>query len=218
MINSQPLGFYAPAQLVRDARDHGVEVRAVDVNYSIWDCTLEREVRGPWPVVRSKNATDNGLRTTDPSAPNLRTLVPFLRLGLRMVSGLAEAAARVIERAREDDPFASIDDFARRTRLGQAVVKRLAEADAFRSIGSGRRQALWQALAQEKKPRLLPLFEKGDKSNFVSPDAVSPPAPATKLDLSPFSEPALPPMQLQEEVVADYRSAGLSLRAHPISF
>ena len=71
--------------------------------------------------------------------------------------------ARAIERAREDGPFLSIDDFARRTGLGQANIKRLAEADAFGSLGAGRRQALWQALGQEKKRREMPLFDVGDK-------------------------------------------------------
>ncbi|HEX3600022.1 MAG TPA: OB-fold nucleic acid binding domain-containing protein, partial [Lacipirellulaceae bacterium] len=169
MINSQPMGFYQPAQLVRDAREHGVDVRPVDVNWSCWDCTLEREAG----VV--------------------------LRLGFRMLNGLGEAVGKAIERAREAGPFTSIEDFARRTGLGQAKVKRLAEADAFGSIGAGRRQALWQALGQEKKRRAMPLFERLETS--------ATPSPAT-----------LPSMQPYEEVVADYRTAGLSLRAHPISF
>ena len=77
-----------------------------------------------------------------------------------MLNGLGEAAGKAIERAREAGPFLSIDDFARRTGLGQAVVKRLAEADAFGSLGAGRRQALWQALGQEKKRRAMPLFDE----------------------------------------------------------
>jgi error-prone DNA polymerase len=115
-----------------------------------------------------------------------------------MISGLSEKVGKTIEQARDESPFVSIDDFARRTGFGQAVIKRLAEADAFRSIGAGRRQALWQSLAQETKPRLLPLFCNQNEGE---------PSPA-----------ALPMMQPNEEVVADYRSAALSLRAHPISF
>jgi error-prone DNA polymerase len=191
LVNSQPLGFYAPAQLVRDARDHGVEVRPVDVNYSRWDCTLERRERAG-------------------SSPT-----PVLRLGLRMINGLRETLGQVIERTRVAGPFTSVDDFAHRTRLSQAVVKRLADADAFASLGTNRRQAMWQSLAQEKKPKPLPLFEeKGDRSIFVAEPIAAAPRGETKMDLSPF----LPAMRLEEEVVADYRSAGLSLRAHPISF
>jgi error-prone DNA polymerase len=180
MINSQPMGFYAPAQLVRDARDHGVEVQPVDVNESRWDCTLE-----------------DGARSEKRGAGPTNTR-PSLRLGLRMINGLSESTAKTIEQCREEKPYISIDDFVCRTGFGQSVIKRLAEADAFRSIGAGRRQALWQSLAQEKKPRRLSLFNNRDEAESL---------PA-----------ALPMMQLNEEVVADYRSAGLSLRAHPISF
>ncbi|HEV3136367.1 MAG TPA: OB-fold nucleic acid binding domain-containing protein, partial [Pirellulales bacterium] len=165
LLNSQPMGFYAPAQLVRSAREHGVEVRPVDVSASEWDSTLE-----------------------DGS----------LRLGLRFIGGLSEIHARTIEQARRDGPFRGWEDFVRRTRLSRAVVSRLAGANAFSSLGLDRRGALWQALAEEKKSRPLPLFEP----------------------LDPADEPTvpLPRLELQEEVVADYRTAGLSLRAHPIEF
>jgi error-prone DNA polymerase len=165
LLNSQPLGFYAPAQLVRSAREHGVCVRAADVNASRWDCTLEEGA---------------------------------LRLGLRMVSGLSETVALSIERAREAGPFSGWDDFMRRTRLSRAVVSRLAAADAFSSLELNRRNALWQALAQEKKPRDMPLLDalQGDDEPLV----------------------ALPPLQLREEVLADYRTSGLSLKAHPMQF
>ncbi|MEX0978811.1 MAG: error-prone DNA polymerase, partial [Pirellulales bacterium] len=165
LLNSQPMGFYAPAQLVRDAREHGVEVRAVDVGASRWDCTLEDGA---------------------------------LRLGLRFVGGLSETSAGVIERARDDGVFAGWDDFMRRTRLSRAVVSRLAAADAFASLALDRRSALWRALAEEKKPRVLPLFET------LAPDD-EPPVP-------------LPRLEMQEEVLADYRTNGLSLKAHPMQF
>lgn len=185
LINSQPLGFYAPAQLVRDAREHSVEVRPVDVNASRWDCTLEQGAGG------RGQEDSNCVQRAGPSS------APVLRLGLRMIDGLREVFGRRIEEARDADPYHSIDDFARRTGLGQAVVKRLAEADAFGSLGTNRRQSLWQSLAHEKKPLAMPLFEKEDKR---------------------LPPPFLPAMRLEEEVVADYRTAGLSLRAHPISF
>jgi error-prone DNA polymerase len=148
-----------------------------------------------------------------------------------MLNGLGEKAGRVIERARAAGPFLSVDDFARRTMLGQAVVKRLAEADAFGSVGAGRRQALWQALGQEKKRREMPLFDdEAHRKKVVQaiagprrgPGAADRRSPAI-IDFNEDSqeEPipqTLPAMPLYEEVVADYRTAGLSLRAHPISF
>jgi error-prone DNA polymerase len=211
LINSQPMGFYQPAQLVRDARDHGVAVRPVDVNHSGWDCSLEAEA-GDWGLgaeelqnakCKMQNAnwsSGSRLSTLDSyPAPSPQPPAPSLRLGLRLLNGLGESAGRIVERAREAGPFVSIDDFARRTELGQAVIKRLAEADAFGSLGTDRRQALWQALGQEKKRRSMPLFNNGKEAAELSPDA-------------------LPAMPLDEQVVADYRAAGLSLRAHPISF
>jgi error-prone DNA polymerase len=196
VINSQPMGFYQPAQLVRDAREHGVEVRGVDVNHSAWDCTLEQEGFG-------FRISDCGLKTANPQS--------FLRLGFRMLNGLGEAAGRAIERARGEGPFISIDDLAQRTGLGQAVVKRLAEADAFGSVGAGRRQALWQALGQERKRRAMPLFD-----HIAAPSRIGVQQPGR--GGRAIYVPALPPMPDYEQVVADYRAAGLSLRAHPISF
>ncbi|MGE3934403.1 MAG: error-prone DNA polymerase [Rhodospirillaceae bacterium] len=114
LLNSQPMGFYAPAQIVRDAAEHGVAVRPVDVNHSRWDCTLEDDAR-PGPA---------------------------LRLGLRQVAGLGLADADALVAAR-DRPFADADDLARRTGLGPGALERLAAADAFGSLALNRRQALW---------------------------------------------------------------------------
>ncbi len=165
LVNSQPMGFYAPAQLVRNAREHSVEIRPIDVNHSCWDCTLEDGA---------------------------------IRLGLRLVSGLREVHSQAIEQARAAGPFRSWQDFVGRTSLSRAVVSRLAGADAFASLALDRRGALWQALAQEKTPLRLPLFDT----------------------LSPDDEPTptLPQLAMHEEVVADYRTSGLSLKAHPMQF
>ena len=116
LLNSQPMGFYAPAQLVRDAREHGVEVRAVDVNASHWDNSLERRADGSLA----------------------------LRLGFRQIDGFREAWAAQIVAARSP-PFASIEDLARRATLPPRALHLLAEADACGSLGLGRRPALWDA-------------------------------------------------------------------------
>jgi error-prone DNA polymerase len=130
-----------------------------------------------------------------------------------MLNGIGEAVGKKIERARESGPFLSVDEFTRRTGLGRPVVKRLAEADAFGSIGAGRRQAVWQALGQEKKPLAMPLFE----CKVIAEEGTAGP-PFGRCPASSGTQAPLPVMEPYEEVVADYRTAGLSLRAHPISF
>jgi len=130
LLNAQPMGFYAPAQIVRDARDHGVDVRPVCVNSSRWDCTLE------------------------PTNEDNRFAV---RLGLRMVRGFANHAAAALAAARADEPFATIDDLWRRAHVPAAALVQLAEADAFRpSLKLARREALWAIKALRDEP--LPLF------------------------------------------------------------
>jgi len=175
LLNSQPMGFYGPAQLVTEARRQGVEVRPVDVNASVWDCTLE-------PVAEASS-------DTGPTAGERLAL----RLGWRILSGFRRADAERIAAARSAGPFLSQADFTRRTRLGRAELARLARADAFRSLSTGRRSAVWDALPSREA---APLFDSDEE-----------PACTT-----------LPAMSVSEEVVADYQSTGLSLRAHPLSF
>jgi error-prone DNA polymerase len=189
LINSQPMGFYAPAQLVRNLREHGGEVRGIDVNYSDWDCTLEK-YEGQSAKDETK-ADDARFRTSH------FALCTCLRLGLRMLLGLREADARRIEEVRQAGPFQSLDDFVRRTKLSRSVVALLSEADAFGSLAMNRRDAMWQALALDHRPDRTPLLDS--LSNFEEP-------------------PALPPLSPREEVVVDYQTAGLSLRAHPLQF
>jgi error-prone DNA polymerase len=130
LLNSQPMGFYAPAQIVRDAVQHGVEIRPVCVNASRWGCTLE--------------ATDDESRLA-------------VRLGMRLVKGLSNAHAAAIVAARADEPFASVDDLWRRAGVPQVALVQLAEADAFRpAFGLARRDALWAIKALRDEP--LPLF------------------------------------------------------------
>ncbi len=184
LLNSQPMGFYAPAQLVGDARQHGVEVFPADVNFSTWDCTLEEPAEPLDGVEESKRSKSQRV-----------TAATFaLRLGLRMIKGLSESIANRIVEARGARPFRSVDDFARRTGLTTSALARLARADAFHSLGLDRRNALWQSLPEQKTFSLF--------------DEVRADEPAVPL-------PALTPL---EEVVADYRTNGLSLRDHPVKF
>jgi error-prone DNA polymerase len=129
MLNSQPLGFYGPAQLVQDAQRHGVEVRAVDVAHSDWDCTLE--------------------------APEANPPQPAVRLGLRMVGGLSKAVAERIEQQRALSPFASTQDLALRCQLDVGDLRALASADALQSLSGHRRQQVWEASALRLAPALL---------------------------------------------------------------
>ena len=153
LLNSQPMGFYAPAQIVRDARDHGVEVRPVDVGHSRWDNLLE------------------------PARPGAKGIggrvASALRLGFRQVDGLREAEARRLVEARRDG-YGSIEEVARRARLSGRAMRALADADAFGSLGLDRRAALWEVrrLPQDDP---LPLFtaaearELGEESDGALP-------------------------------------------------
>ncbi len=214
LLNSQPMGFYGPAQLVRNAREHGVEVRAVDVNHSRWDCTLEGNIEYRRSNIKYHIEEEPTCQTEDHSrdaSGNVEDAVlpsslspshsPALRLGLRTVHGFSETHADQIEAARAAGRFRSVDDFARRTGLSRAVIVRLAKAGAFDSLGLDRRGAMWHALAQGTKQEQLPLFDDEEDRNLQSDISAS-----------------LPPMSPAQEVLADYRATGLSLRAHPMSF
>ncbi|MEZ6102232.1 MAG: error-prone DNA polymerase [Pirellulaceae bacterium] len=156
IINSQPMGFYAPAQLIRDARSHGVGVLPIDVNHSDWDCTLE-EIE----LDEHANGTRNGVSRWS------------IRLGMRLIGGFSEqVAARIVE-ARKRGRFTSIEELTQRVGLSRAVVTQLAEADALASLGRDRRRALWDALAQEHQPRTMPLLDglqdDDDDDNIMLP-------------------------------------------------
>lgn len=169
LLNSQPMGFYAPAQIVRDAQEHGVEVRPVDVNHSHWDNTLEG------------------------SADALA-----LRLGQRQIDGFREDWADDLVLARTG-LFGTIEGLMRRARLPVAAIRKLADADAFRSLGMDRREALWEA-RRLPDDDALPLF-----------------AAASALELGEEPDAALPRMSLGEHVAADYQTTRLSLKAHPMA-
>jgi error-prone DNA polymerase len=157
ILNSQPMGFYAPAQLVRDAREHGVAVHPVDVNHSEWDCTLENAIAG-WPLPANARKCDWGRDG------------PAVRLGFRMIKGLHAAhGQRIAQRRREMGAFASIDHLHEAVDLPISAVAKLAEADAFGSLQKTRRPATWEMLALP--PQRLPL------ATMPTPDVLAP-APA----------------------------------------
>ncbi|RUZ93434.1 error-prone DNA polymerase, partial [Mesorhizobium sp. M7A.F.Ca.US.001.02.1.1] len=178
LLNAQPMGFYAPAQIVRDARDHGVEVRPVCVNASRWDCTLEH--------------TEDEDRFA-------------VRLGLRMVRGLANADAATIVTTRADQLFASVDDLWHRAGVPAASLVELAQADAFEpSLSLARREALWAIKALRDEP--LPLFAAASAREQKTVPEIHEPLVALRA------------MTAGGEVVEDYGHVGLTLRDHPLSF
>jgi error-prone DNA polymerase len=170
LLNSQPMGFYAPAQLVRDAIEHGVDVRPIDVAHSQWDNSLE--------------PGQNGLA---------------IRLGFRQVSGFRQDWADAIVAARTDAPFTSFETVIRRAELPPRAARLLADADAFGSLALPRRDAHWEA--RRTPAGELPLFAAMDAA-----------------ELAPEPTAQLPAMPANEEVVADYQTTRLSLKAHPLAF
>ena len=210
ILNAQPMGFYGVAQLVRDAREHGVEVRPVDINASRWDCTLED---GQSSLSRSDGEEDHakhggGANGADgPSTGFQPVPLPMsfahredllpLRLGLRMVKGLSNAHGALIAAAAMDAPFASVEDAWQRSGVPVAALEKLADADAFACLGLDRRQALWRLRGLGGAP--LPLFAAAEAR-----------AEEPAVTLSPMTE--------GREVVEDYRAVQLSLRRHPLAF
>ena len=185
LLNSQPMGFYAPAQLVRDAREHGVEVRPVDVRFSGWDSCLEGAGTGLCPV----------------------------RLGLNRIGGLSPALAeRIVQARAQGGAFIDLDDLARRAVLDLHELKRLADADALRGLvvtsqapgdaatpAGHRHQAAWAAAAIDVRPTAL----LRDMHRHESAPEAFP--------------PTLPVPSAAEDMRADYRSTGLTLKRHPLA-
>jgi error-prone DNA polymerase len=234
LLNAQPMGFYAPAQLVRDAREHGVEMREVDINFSQWDSALESPAPPPPPcgegVARRRRAGGGVTPTSSNPSPSRsfgpttlspqggegsRVLHPrwadqsphirathAVRLGFRQIKGFREADAALLMAGRES-PYRGVRDLWLRSGISRSGLERLAEADAFRSIGLDRRAALWEvrALDPMSAAERLPLFAAASGDGLSREEPVE-----------------LPKMPLGEHVVNDYRSLSLSLKAHPVSF
>jgi error-prone DNA polymerase len=195
LLNAQPMGFYSSAQIVRDAREHGVEARAPDINHSDWDAILEPGPRAADRLHNLHRSMANDIRATH-----------ALRLGFREIKGLSEDDSRLIA-AKRRTGYDSVRDVWLRTRLPPRMLERLADADAFRSLGLSRRDALWAAKA---------LGRVGDRDDDLPLFIASPAATSSFIDHEP--DVALPPMPLGEEVVNDYRFLRLSLKAHPVQF
>lgn len=174
LLNAQPMGFYAPSQLVQDARRHGVRVLPVDVRYSDWDCQLQ----GPVEPVAGVDLPQ-----------------PAVRLGLRLVGQLPEAAARRVIHARAERDLASVADLAQRAGLQRSHVQALAAADALQGLSGHRHQQMWQAAAQHEAP---PLF--AGLGAMADEPALALPAPSEAQDIA-----------------QDYAATGLSLRRHPLA-
>jgi error-prone DNA polymerase len=169
LLNSQPMGFYGPAQLVRDARAHGVEVRPVDVQESAYESALERREDGE----------------------------PALRLGMRMVKSLSEAAGMRVEAARIERRFESVQDLARRAALDRGDLEALAAAGALAALSGNRHLAYWEVAGTE---RPLPLASQGERAGSLEE-----------------GRPLLEAPTEGQRIVADYASVGLTLGRHPMA-
>ena len=208
ILNSQPMGFYAPGTIIEDAKRHGVRVLPIDIRHSRWDHTLQRRKpprlrRGQVPPLRSGDPPaaalpDNGRA---PRARPTEDEPPYLRLGLRLINGLGSKAQAIYEAARAEGPFRSIEDFVHRTRFDKRALRHLAMAGAFDGFLDEpdlekRRLALWEVLdaARGDAGPLAPRQFSGGAAGGSS----------------------LPPMSPGELTEADYRMTGVSLNGHPL--
>lgn len=158
LLNSQPMGFYSPAQLVADAQQHGVKFLSPDVNYSHWECTLEN----PSPLTTSKPITKNQKHD------------PVVRLGFCTITGLRESTAKQIcEERKAGGPFLSMNNFTERTCFGKATISLLADADLFSSLKQDRRKAIWDSLDYETSKQPQPLLRQLKEEN-PTPNAIAP--------------------------------------------
>ncbi|HHG91252.1 MAG TPA: error-prone DNA polymerase [Devosia sp.] len=191
LLNSQPMGFYAPAQIVRDAREHGVQVLDVDINHSDIDTVLEPGSQAAPRVKRRHREMAKDILTTH-----------AIRLGLMRIKGLSRDDAAIIV-ARRKKGYDSVRDLWLRTGLGMSALEKLAGADAFSSIGLDRRAALWavHGLKGMSGVETLPLFQAGEQFSVAEKEGAN-----------------LPPMPPGEQVAHDYRTLSLSLKAHPVWF
>ncbi len=191
LLNSQPMGFYAPAQLVQDVQRHGIKVLPVTVNHSAVNCTLE-----PAP----DRSCQSGLR---------QELRQELRLGLRLVKGLSLDGAQRVHEARLLGPFRTVAELVERCALNNRDSEALAAADALQGLTSDRHRAFWEVAGYEEK---LPLFAAADALAQESGDW-----PRMGGDEPASVEIMLPRPTEAQDIIADYISTGLTLRRHPLA-
>jgi error-prone DNA polymerase len=186
LLNSQPMGFYAPAQIIRDAREHGVEVRPIDVNASEWDCTLEHD------AISASSTSD---KTTWGVGG------PAIRLGFRMIKGMREDDAhRIVTTRKRNGRFVSMPQIQRSAQLDVSVLHRLAKADALSSIELNRRHATWEAIGLSKSD--APLFD-----DLVAVPRVIVPLPAMKTSEEVVADYAVTGLSLKRHPVSFAREA-----------
>ncbi|UXN03519.1 error-prone DNA polymerase [Bartonella sp. HY406] len=178
LLNSQPMGFYAPAQIIRDAREHDVIIKPIDINLSFWDNHLEKK-----DIKQSQQC-----------------FFP-VRLGFRQINGFSRHWAEIIAKNRQENgDFHSIEEIHHRLALPRRAYNLLADADCFRSLNLDRRESLW-ATRRLPDDETLPLFKQVNAQ-----------------DIGMEEKTILPVMELSEQVIADYETTRLSLKAHPVSF
>jgi len=192
LLNSQPMGFYAPAQLINDARRHGVKVLPADVRYSGWDCALESGSGGAGKLIAT---CEHGVDRVEDATPayGRSTPGPAIRLGLRMIGGLRRDAADRLCEVRRQRTFRDIQDLAERARLDRASLKALTEAGALKALAGHRRRARWDAMAARHQGDLLA---------------------ESRID---EHQPRLDLPSPRDDLLDDYASTGLSLAHHPIA-
>ena len=194
LLNAWPMGFYAPAQLVRDAREHGVEVRAVDVQVSVWECTLEGEGRAGQSTRRHGDGAQGHGAKLGGTVEVEGTFMQAVRLGLNRVKSLSEDVAQRIVDARAEARFANVEDLARRARLDAHALAALAEADALLSLTGHRHQAAWAVAGIDTRPTEM--------------------LRSTRVHEAPV---VLAAPNEGEQTLADYRALGLTLNRHPLA-
>jgi error-prone DNA polymerase len=204
LLNSQPMGFYAPSQLIQDARRHGVQLLPVDVQKSDWECTLEMVLDTPklTPDVLPVASISVSKKSERPLVESERGLQdtaaaltrPAVRLGLNQILGLPAAAAQALLDARQAGPFLDTQDLGRRAELNQAVLQQLALAGALQALSGHRRQAAWNAAASVATKGLL---------REAEPSEDEPPQ-------------LLPPTEAHD-LVTDYQRLGFTLGRHPLA-
>ena len=211
LLNSQPMGFYAPSQLIQDARRHGVRLLPVDVQTSEWECTLEMVPDAPkltpgelpeaseivqdkpkWVLGELERMLDVPERALqDKASPSTR---PAVRLGLNQILGLPDVAAQALLKARQAGPFLNTQDLGRRADLNQAVLQQLALAGALHGLSGHRRQAAWHAAASVATKGLLREAEPSEDE-----------------------QPRLLPPTEADDLVTDYQRLGFTLGRHPLA-